>query len=685
MKIQKEMIGIHIVGFLVGRAEILQWYPFAFAYIMAAYLSGTSSISLYLVVLIGILSTGNGKAGIVYGVAMLIWTLLLHTWNRKQMLYDDVFGLAFGAAILGGMKTVSCLASANRSNWYLGILEGVAVAAFGYLFLHVLQEWKENRYAQLLRDNGLLICASALLTVALLGIPLEIGGVLSVLGMASMYVILYGTYRFGMGIGCLMSAIAGGILAIRMQNPQMIGVSVLMGLLLSILSPIGKAGGVLGAVLSVGILGSWYEPELLEVTCLRGMATGLFLFLITPTAWMPRYKEVEYEDTWEELQDEFEKRSRRKLGYLGNTLTQLSELVEAVGGYEPEPALAEGLHEICYAKQREHQRVMANQLGQIGTLLGKYSQVEERKLKMNPYRKAKLMEEYRKKGLQIKHMVIMTGPGGVYEVYLLAKTKPNRMVTAKEVAGITSKALRRRFEVGDYSKMIVGREYGVICLREEGNFKYMTGVRRIPKEGEVQSGDQFSLTELQDNKVLMLLADGMGSGVAAAEESSLLVETLERLLEAGFERKGAVELVNSLMAVRLEGETFTTMDLCMIDLHTGVGEFLKMGAATTFLKRNGLIETIQSTSLPVGVAEDEIPDTTAKKLFSGDMIIMVSDGILDSILVDEKEEYLKELILKIDTNHPQELANELMERLQSMNHRGLRDDATILAVSLWNR
>ena len=40
------------------------------------------------------------------------------------------------------------------------------------------------------------------------------------------------------------------------------------------------------------------------------------------------------------------------------------------------------------------------------------------------------------------------------------------------------------------------------------------------------------------------------------------------------------------------------------------------------------METIQSTSLPAGMFEQVEFDTTAKKLYDGDYIIMVSDGTL---------------------------------------------------------
>lgn len=43
------------------------------------------------------------------------------------------------------------------------------------------------------------------------------------------------------------------------------------------------------------------------------------------------------------------------------------------------------------------------------------------------------------------------------------------------------------------------------------------------------------------------------------------------------------------------------------------------------------METISSTSLPAGVFHKLEPDCTSRKLYDGDMVIMVTDGVLDAL------------------------------------------------------
>ena len=56
-----------------------------------------------------------------------------------------------------------------------------------------------------------------------------------------------------------------------------------------------------------------------------------------------------------------------------------------------------------------------------------------------------------------------------------------------------------------------------------------------------------------------------------------------------------------------------------------------LGAACTYIKRGNWVECIKSTSLPMGVLEEVDMETITKKLYDGDFVIMVSDGIVDAL------------------------------------------------------
>ena len=63
---------------------------------------------------------------------------------------------------------------------------------------------------------------------------------------------------------------------------------------------------------------------------------------------------------------------------------------------------------------------------------------------------------------------------------------------------------------------------------------------------------------------------------------------------------------------------------------------------------------------------------------------MISDGIMDGIIFENKETYLVDLIASINTNNVQAMAQAIMDDINNMNRGCLKDDSTVLVAGLWN-
>lgn len=85
-------------------------------------------------------------------------------------------------------------------------------------------------------------------------------------------------------------------------------------------------------------------------------------------------------------------------------------------------------------------------------------------------------------------------------------------------------------------------------------------------------------------RFVMCLSDGMGSGMEACKESETVVELLEQFMESGFSQETAAKMVNSALVLKGQDGMFSTVDICAVDLYTGICNFLKAGAASTFIK-----------------------------------------------------------------------------------------------------
>lgn len=71
----------------------------------------------------------------------------------------------------------------------------------------------------------------------------------------------------------------------------------------------------------------------------------------------------------------------------------------------------------------------------------------------------------------------------------------------------------------------------------------------------------------------------------ACKESEMVLDLVERFLEAGFSVETAIRMMNSAMVMKGADDLYSTVDLCKINLYTGMAKLYKIGAAATFIKR----------------------------------------------------------------------------------------------------
>ncbi len=205
-----------------------------------------------------------------------------------------------------------------------------------------------------------------------------------------------------------------------------------------------------------------------------------------------------------------------------------------------------------------------------------------------------------------------------------------------------------------------------------------TGFATTGKRAE--NGDSYTMNCLQGGKFLATLSDGMGSGSKAKAESETIITLLEDFMEAGFDKKVAVTLINSVMVMKSANEAFATVDMCMMDLNTGEAEFIKNGAEASYIKRGNRIETIRSASLPVGVLSQVEIETFAHKLGRGDMVVMLSDGLE---LKESGEGWIRQALKKAEADiPPQELADRLMEQAIALKGGVADDDMTVMVLKV---
>lgn len=96
------------------------------------------------------------------------------------------------------------------------------------------------------------------------------------------------------------------------------------------------------------------------------------------------------------------------------------------------------------------------------------------------------------------------------------------------------------------------------------------------------------------------------------------------------------------------------------------------------------MEHIYSESLPLGVVRSQKFEKTISQLESGDMIIMLTDGVLDALPEGEQEQLLDLMLLGSPIQNPKELAHYILEKVLELGKTPPADDMTVLVAGIWH-
>lgn len=231
----------------------------------------------------------------------------------------------------------------------------------------------------------------------------------------------------------------------------------------------------------------------------------------------------------------------------------------------------------------------------------------------------------------------------------------------------------------DVSTILANKENSTIYINvlPKINYDITYSFGNIPSSDEVISGDNHLIKELDNGHMLFAISDGMGKGYSAFYESDMTLHLVDEIVNLNIEPSTALEILNTFYIVQDYLERYATIDFLDMNRHTGIANFYKMGACTTYIiKKDKTIEKIINKNLPLGI--DEVVDQNTYKLDDGDIIIMSSDGILENFVDSDK---LDEFIINSTNLYPQQLVYEILN-YASKNNKKVKDDMTLIVLKI---
>lgn len=343
------------------------------------------------------------------------------------------------------------------------------------------------------------------------------------------------------------------------------------------------------------------------------------------------------------------------------------------------------LNRAWYNRLLENRQVIAEQLDAMAYIMQDCAR-EEQILDANErHAIAEIRYCAKEQGIVLEELHIIETLDGRLKVEASLRSRLGGCISVKTFLAVVSHVLDRKMRVTADARTFIAKETSKFILYEDTHFRSVQGIARVKKDEAKISGDNFSFLELERGELLLGLSDGMGSGSTACKESEMVLDLVERFLEAGFSVETAIRMMNSAMVMKGENDLYSTVDLCKINLYSGRASLYKIGAAATFIKRGDEVTCITSENLPVGTGAQIEIESTEMQLGNGDFVVMVTDGVLEYLHVPKPEETMQEVIESIQTNNPGILAKRIMERVMLFTGGKAKDDMTVLAACIWEK
>ena len=756
---KKRVILIHLIGAIVARAAFFGINPLAIGYFTAAYLAKTGGGIIFFAVMIGIATVMPTLAVLKYLIVMITTIVIIESPLMKKRQLPNTLLNMIPPITLFAISTMEVAASGNRSRLMLfAFLEAVIVFVSAGIFrsgidylLKAAKGYKMN--------NEQMISMAVTVAVIVYATPDLSNVYIAPVETVVFFLILFFTYKYGVGQGAVTGAVCGLVLSLRGAPIAGLGMLSMMGIAPAVFRELGRVPTATIYMITAALMGIVFEGMTLTIQQIGALVSAVLVFLLLPRSLVYRSdmeSKVEAQEpfTSQNIGDIAKTRMRvfsDSFLKLAKTLTTITDkqvtfqqqeinrifediseklckncsncskcwennfnetyqaasklfdvaekngvvlkedipfsfadscicadqfILETNRGFE----IAK-LNHIWHNRLAESREVIADHLKEVSTVIQDISSDLYGRAEASRLEEEQIIHCLKLERIHIKNISVLERSDKRKEIYLNAACRNGRCVTAKEVAAVISKVLGIRMCVSEASKTVISKEYDNYIFVEDTKFKVLTGVARAMKEKI--SGDNFSVLKMETGEMMIALSDGMGTGPEASEESEAVVSLLEQLIDAGFKAETAIKLINSGLALKVGEQTFSTIDMSIINLFTGICEFIKIGAATTFIKRDNWVETISSTTMPIGMLQNVDYDTVTKKLYEGDIIIMVSDGVLDCIKEDDKEAFMERLIMELNSNNPQKIANQIMDRTLAQRNYVPMDDMTVITAGIW--
>ncbi len=677
---------VNILAFLLGRVSIMgELAPFGLAFCAAvAWADKGRAPAAALAALLGMLSAGRFLEAGLYLAAAAVYVKAAERLTKLHHKLQAVPLYVFAVVVAGGGLVMLW----NRAPLYSFLLVGIDAilcVALTYIFLAALP-LVTGRQGERTAGSEAVTCLVLMLAAAAAGLGELSVADLSLRNVAGSLTVMALALAGGAGLGAAAGVAVGLVAGVAAGGTApLVALYGVAGLVAAAGRSLGKVAVIAGFLLGSAIAVLQFAPQAELAKVLAEGAAAAAVFAAVPVGWLRVWRR-NLQDRAGEERAELPVQLAAKLARVADIFTSLAATVgrqaaksgAKVRDEELGRLLAITGEKLCNSCRRrpacrgQDYGLMCQALEEALTLADK-ARVTSATLP-GP------LKERCERGRELAELVNLGAERNRAVTFWDKKAAETRLLAAEQMKAMAAVIHNLAGEAGRAAEQAAAtRARSGGDWPEPGRYRVTTGWASAAKERV--SGDTAAVLPLPGGRVALVLSDGMGTGSRAAGDSAATVRYLERLLTAGFAVDVAVKTVNSLLLLKLPEESFTTVDMAVIDTATGEAEFLKVGAVPSFVKRQREVATIKAASLPVGIMQQVEIEPVRWLVAPGDVIVLVSDGVVEVPgRGGERDAWLAGFLRRLPDCPPQELAERILRQAAELAGPYPRDDMTVLVA-----
>ena len=338
--------------------------------------------------------------------------------------------------------------------------------------------------------------------------------------------------------------------------------------------------------------------------------------------------------------------------------------------------------------QLQHGRKMlALQLRDMSSHLEKIMNDIKGELTVNHLAEEELGKHLHAQGIEYYQIDILSEQKGAYRIVCSIPEKRSDFETETTVAErlilpLLEEVYEEPFKV---EKSVVVQDpfpHIQLIFSSAVRFSMDYGIVATAGGGTFHAGDAYEIFPIHDGLTAVLLSDGMGHDMNAYRESRKVIRLMRECLDRKMDPETAMHTLHYMMSLNGLDDMYATLDLALIDLQDGRLWSWKAGSMSTYIKRGQDFLRLDSKSVPFGFLPSFSVEAKNEELKSGDVIVMLTDGVFNgSIAIEKQEDVLYDILEKYQHLSCESIADRITSEMER-RFGIVADDRTVLVMKI---